>query len=439
MDVANQKFLLRSGNLLSAATLVLVAACSSSTSAFDNGTGTGGDNNVTGTSSTGNSGIRVTGAGGIDTTSGGVGGMSGTGNSGTPVTGAGGISSGVGGMNTTGTACSSPTGTDAGGVTGTDGGDANVSPTCPAGHGYKGICHEFYAADNARNQINYVNQFTSTSPGGIVWTAKVGDTGANSPRTMEIVDDARAKCGKAVLVSVDKGFEEFDVVDGTKIASVLTQTGGTVTGACRLPDGTTALGMVDIIKIVSPVGAMVGQFNLPAGGELRAINRNPADGHFWFSKTETVYETDDQGAQLWKGYMGVGTKGYAVWWREGGGAFGTTGEPASIVELDAAGTIVTTTGGQTVFPFLDFLDGFVRLPNGNYVVGNWLGHLATPSPDAAQIVEFAAPCGVNAQGAGVLGPCAAPRNEVVWQWECPTCPQGNQTLSRCITNVLVLR
>jgi len=86
-------------------------------------------------------------------------------------------------------------------------------------------------------------------------------------------------------------------------------------------------------------------------GELRAINRNPATGHFWFSKTETIYETDDQGNQLWKGYMGVGTKGYAVWWREGGGAFATTGEPATIVEVNAVGaqgTILTTTGGQTV-------------------------------------------------------------------------------------------
>ena len=193
-------------------------------------------------------------------------------------------------------------------------------------------------ADNSRNQINYVNQFTSTNPGGVVWTAKVGDTGENSPRTMEIVDNAKAKSGKALLVSVNKGFEEYDTHRRHQGCQVLTQTGG-VTGACRLPDGTTALGMLTIIKIVGPTGAAVSQFNLPAGPELRAINRNPATGHFWFSKMEYIYETDDQGNQLWKGYMGVGTKGYAVWWREGGGAYATTGEPASIVEvIDARGT-----------------------------------------------------------------------------------------------------
>jgi len=27
----------------------------------------------------------------------------------------------------------------------------------------------------------------------------------------------------------------------------------------------------------------------------------------------------------------------------------------------------------------------------------------------------------------------------VWQWECPTCPNKSQTLSRHITNILVLR
>jgi hypothetical protein len=427
MIIMTQRFSPGSGNPISLAAFLLLAACGSSGSDFGTGTGAGGSSSGTssGTSSSGTAGSSVTGSGGD--------GMVGVGGD---VTGAGG--GGVGG--------SEPNTGGGGGVVGVGGagpgtgGSAGSAAACV--NGYKNICHEFYANDNNRNQINYVNQFTSTKPGAVVWTAKVSATGSeNSPRTIEIVDNAKAKTGKALLVSVNTGFEEYDTTDGTKLASVLTQTGG-VTGACRLPDGTTALGMLTIIKIVSATGAAVRQFTLPVGPELRAINRNPADGHFWFSKMEYIYETDDQGNQLWKGYMGVGTKGYAVWWREGGGAFATTGEPASVVEVNNVGpqgTILTTTGGQTVFPFLDFFSGFVRLKNGNYIVANWLGHLATPSPDAAQVVEFAAPCGVNAQGLGVLGPCAAPKNEVVWQWECPTCPNKNQTLSRQITNVLVLR
>jgi hypothetical protein len=436
MAIMHQRF---SPAHLSIAGLLLLAACGNSGSDFGSTTGTG---TSTGTSS-GTAGSSVSGGTGGDT-SGGTGGDTSGGTGGNSTSGAGGNVTGMGGNNNGGGGAGPGTGGSSG-----SGGSGGGAQACL--NGYKGICHEFYANDNNRNQINYVNQFTSTNPGGIVWTSKVSAPGSeNSPRTIEIVTadgsaaaaGVKSKSGRALLVSVNTGFEEYDAVDGTKVASVLTQSSGGVTGACRLPDGNTALGINPNIKIVSPTGTLVRQFALPAGPELRAINRNPADGHFWFSKMEYIYETDDQGNQQWKGYMGVGTKGYAVWWREGGGAFATTGEPASIVEVNnvgAQGTILDTTGGQTVFPFLDFFSGFVRLKNGNYIVANWLGHLATPSPDAAQVVEFAAPCGVNAQGLGALGPCANPKNEVVWQWECPTCPNKNQTLSRQITNVYVLR
>ena len=66
---------------------------------------------------------------------------------------------------------------------------------------------------------------------------------------------------------------------------------------------------------------------------------NPADDTYWFSKTEYVYQVNNQGQQLFKGFMGTGTKGYAVWWRAGGGAYATTGDPSSVVELDAAGRL----------------------------------------------------------------------------------------------------
>src|SRR6185369_14073710 len=105
------------------------------------------------------------------------------------------------------------------------------------------------ANDNANNRIDYVNEFTSTMPGGVVWTAPVGDTGANSPRTIEIVPNSKAKGGQAVLVSINKGYAEFDLTDGTNLARVANQTN--VTGACRLPDGNTALGAYPNIKIVS--------------------------------------------------------------------------------------------------------------------------------------------------------------------------------------------
>jgi hypothetical protein len=298
-------------------------------------------------------------------------------------------------------------------------GGMDTGPACPKPAGQ--ICHEFIANDNSRNVVNYVDEFTSQNPGGVVWSKNVGHatpSPENSPRTIEIVDNAKATNGKAILVSVNDGYVELDRVTGNKLEDVTTQNTG-VTGACRMPDGNTALGTNAAIKIVGPTGAAVRSFNLPAGSNLRAINRNPVTGDFWLSKTETVYQLGDNGQVKWSGFMGTGTKGYAVWWREGGGAYATTGEPATVVQLDATGQIVETVGGRTAFPelALDFFSGFVRLPNGNYVVANWLGHLGNPGANTAEIVEFAPD--------GMAG-------KAVWTW-------GNQSLARQITNVYVFR
>jgi hypothetical protein len=116
------------------------------------------------------------------------------------------------------------------------------------------------------------------------------------------------------------------------------------------------------------------------------------------------------------GDMGAGTKGYAVWWRDGGGAYATTGDPSTVIEMDTTGRILNTVGGKAMFTAigLDFFSGFVRMPSGNFVVANWLGHLSAPAASTPHIVEF------------------TPQNKVVWQW-------GNQTLARQITNVYVVR
>jgi len=316
--------------------------------------------------------------------------------------------SGTGGATSPGGASGTGGATSPGGASGTGGG-SGTGPACPKPA--PGICHEFYANDNGRNQINYVNEFT-----GKGWTVPVGDTGQNSPRTIEIVDNAKGKTGKAVLVSLDKGYGEFDVVDGASLVKVQQFTA--VTGACRMPDGTTALAVNnDSIRIVGSGGNVVRQFALPTvAGDVRAINRNPKTGNFWFSKTEHIFEVTDQGKQVWHALLGTGAKGFSVWWREGGGAYATTGDPATVLELDAAGSVVNQVGGEDKFPSLglDWFSGFVRLSNGNYVVSNWLGHLTAPKQETPQVLEF------------------TPDNMIVWQW-------GNQTLARQITNVYVIR
>jgi hypothetical protein len=392
-------------------------ACSSQGSEFSksarvSGAGGAGTGDGTGTATTGGtettgSGSTTSGAGGDPTGSTVTGGSTTTAGGSNPTGGS--TTSGGGAMGTGGSGIGGAGGAGTG-TGGRGGAGGSAMPACPKPAG--GICHEFIANDNANNKINYINEFTSTNPGGVVWSVGVGDTGVNSPRTIEIVNNPNAKTGKAVLVSLNKGYAEFDLVDGTNLARVANTTN--VTGACRMPDGNTALGAYPIIKIVSPTGGAVRQFNLPTGDNLRAINRNPADGTFWLSLTESIYEVSDQGQQLWKGDMGAGTKGYAVWWRAGGGAYATTGEPATVIEMNGAGTILSTVGGRNMFPDLDFFSGFQRLPNGNYIVANWLGHLASPASNRPHVVEL------------------TPQNTMPWTW-------GNQSLARQITNVYVFR
>jgi hypothetical protein len=384
---------------LTALTLVCGAlACSSAGSQFEPPPSNGGSGTTTG--------------GGSSTGGASTGGASGGTTGGTGMTSGG----------TSGASTSGGTGGATGGSAGSagSGGTIDAGPVCPKPEGE--ICHEFIANDNARNRVNYVNEFTCTKPDCIEWYTDLGITGLNSPRSIEIVDNAAAKAGKAVLVSVHNGYRELDLVDGTVLANPTTNTvtaptsdiANGVSGANRLPDGTTALGVKDKIRIIGATGALVREFSLPTGDNLRALTRNPDTGNFWFTKTQLIYEVNDQGTVAWDGDMGAGTKGYLVWWRDGGGAYATTGEPATVLEVDATGQIVNTVGGRDAFPYLDFFSGFVRLANGNFVVAHWLGHLTAPEDDIPHAVEF------------------TPANELVWQW-------GNQTAARQITNVFVLR
>jgi hypothetical protein len=383
--------------------------CSSSGSGFDNGMGGSGTGVTTGNPGAGD-GSNPTNA------------MGGSGVN--PTSPMGGTTQAMGGGSSTSGASSGGTGTMNGGTGtggtgtagGTTGGTGGAGPTCPKPGG---ICHEFIANDNGKNQVNYVNEFT-----GAKWTTAVGSAGANSPRTIEIVDNAKAAGGKAVLVSVNTGYVEIDLSNGTKLLEVKAQSTTNVTGACRLADGNTALGVDTKIVIVQPSGVPTANgFNLPVGANLRAINLDRATGHYWLSKTETVYELSASGQQLWSASMGAGTKGYAVWWRPGGGVYATTGEPATIVEIDGNKQIVATIGGRDNPAFnqyaLDFFSGFVRTAKGNYIVANWLGHLGSDAgKDTPMVIEF--------EPDGASG-------KVIWTWG--SVNAGQQT----ITNVYVFQ
>jgi hypothetical protein len=403
----------------SVALAMAIAGCGSSGSSFGTGGTTGGVPSGTG-------GAVVNGIGG-ETGAQGDGGNSGEGLGGQgPGGGTGGaVTAGVGGGGGTTPGTGGRTTAGTGGMVVVAGTGGAVGAACPKPAGQ--ICHEFFANDNSANhRVTYVNEFTSTAAGSVVWTANVPDLPAdaglnNSPRTIQVVDNAAAKSGKALLVSIDQGYAELDLVDGKQLLVVTSFRG--ISGAVRIPeDGTTALarGTDNTVLIVGAppnTGSIVRMFALPAGDNLRAINRNPTTKHFWLTHTETIYEVTDTGQTVFTATMPTGSKGYTAWWRDGGGAYATTGDPSSVVEINAAKQIISTVGGKTAFPaFLDFFSGFVRLANGDYVIANWLGHLGSATGEFAthQVIEF------------------TPANKLVWQW-------GSTALARQITNVFVVR
>jgi hypothetical protein len=301
----------------------------------------------------------------------------------------------------------------AGGIGGAGGaaGAGGVAPaTCPKAAGE--ICHDFLVSDNGRHNVLRVDEFS----GGLIWTRAIVGSSADSPRTLELVDNATASGSKALLVSQEGGFTELDLKDGKVLQAVNTGLTGIV-GAARMADGNTAVLLPAKVVIFSATGLKVREFTLPgaAADQVRGLKVDPSNGDFWLCKGDAVYNLASAGTQLWSATVGIGAKCTSVRRVEAGaGAYAATGDPSTIVQLDSAGTPVKTLGTKASFPSLDYTSGFVHLANGNFVAANWLGHLAAPPAATPQVVEL------------------TPNNKLVWQW-------GDQALTRNVTDVLVLR
>jgi hypothetical protein len=297
---------------------------------------------------------------------------------------------------------------------GGDGGTGGAALICPKPQGE--ICHEFFANDNGRHQIIYVNEFDPTQS----WTQRTQDTASgNSPRQLEVVDNPMATDGRAILVSVESGYEEYDLVTHALLARV--DLGSiSVRGAQRLPGGNTVLGIGDaVLRVVTPDGTTVGaECDLPGTGAdtLRILSRDAASGEIYYGRGLDMFAVTQDCQQQWTARFGdTSSKAYRVLARPGGGAWGATGYPASVVEVDAAGQVVSEVGGKGLFPgVLDFSSGFELTTSGNIVVANWWGHVDPPPQEGPHLVEL------------------NPANQIVWRW-------GTQTEAAQITNVLILQ
>jgi hypothetical protein len=235
-----------------------------------------------------------------------------------------------------------------------------------------------------------------------------------------MVNNAAATNGKAIMISVNTGYQEYDMVTGERLANVVLAGVTGVRSAVRLANGNTILGVGDTrLRTVDANGATVGtECTLPGAGSdsLRVVNRDAETGHLLLGRLLDLFIVTEQCQQQWTAKLPAGSKAYSVFPRLGGGVWATTGAPSTVLEYNQEGQIVSQVGGKDAHPGigLDFFSGFERLPNGNIVAANWQGHVANPAESTPHLVEL------------------TPENEIVWTW-------GNQTLARQITNTLMLR
>ena len=393
-----------------AALLTAIGGCSGGGSGFGDG-GSGGSNSPS-------AGTNGTQTGGGSSSTGGNTTTGGNGNT-------GGISNPGGGN------AGTPGGSGDGPVAGSGG--SAPAEVCPKPPGE--ICHEFFANDNGNNQVNYVNEFKIgqmkddgevIGPEGVIWVKKVEVQTVNSPRQVELVGNDQATNKKAILLSVNTGFQEYDMLTGARLVNVVLP-GGTkdIRGAVRLPNGNTILAVGDNkLRTVDNAGATIAECTLPGSGgdSLRVLNRDAATGHLLLGRLLDLFVVTEQCQQQWTAKLPSGSKAYSVFpakdgasWTERG-VWATSGAPSSVIHFDGAGQIVEKVGGKDVHANigLDFFSGFEFLPNGNIVAANWQGHLTMAGLNTPHLVEF------------------SPDNKLVWKW-------GNAMVARQITNTMMLR
>jgi hypothetical protein len=157
--------------------------------------------------------------------------------------------------------------------------------------------------------------------------------------------------------------------------------------ACqRLENGNTFVGESSAGRLleVDPSGKIVKELRLlPAGkdgGHLFMRNaRKLADGHYLVCHygEQEVREYDAQGTVL-RRFPALGGPHSAVRLLDGGTLIACgdmAGQPARVFEVDKAGkTVWEVKGDDLPGIHLKFMSGLQRLPNGNTVMCNWLGH-----------------------------------------------------------------
>lgn len=264
-----------------------------------------------------------------------------------------------------------------------------------------GIRHRFLAVDNGANRLVHVDQAHPERN----WSVPVPKGG----RDLQLVRPG------IVLASYGQGAAEYRLDDGQPAGWKAEGFSG-IQSAWRMPDGRTLLATSSgTVVELDAAGKEASRFKIAQPKlDLRLLRPGRAGTLLVGACAPefAVLEVERPSGKVLRKWP-LPHKGYKAIQLDNGHILASAGETATVLEFDAAGKTVASWGGKAAFPGLglDFFSGFDRLPNGNVVVANWLGH--GKQGTGPHLVEFNA------------------ANQLVWSW-------ADHQAARQVTNLLML-
>ena len=262
------------------------------------------------------------------------------------------------------------------------------------------LCIDNFAVSNA-NRLILVDQSQPSNSWDVAIPA--------GSRDIQVLDE-----GRRVLISHGNGAAEYEVSTGRPLAWRIASYRD-IQSVVRRPNGETWLvGLDGTLYRLDANGHELGRAK-PATNLNVRLFRPIDDGHVLVSGAapRALFEMTLDGRIERKVPMFGKSKGYLAVRLTNGHYRTSGGDECRIAEITETGEVVWSVGGKDAHPGLglDFCSGWDLLPNGNFVMANWLGH--------------------GRHGTGVHLAEFTPDNRCVWTWT-------DHRLARQITNVKVL-
>lgn len=262
------------------------------------------------------------------------------------------------------------------------------------------VKHQFLCIGNHKNVLIYIDQFEPNKS----WSVNI----PRGSRDIQILDEGK------LLVSHGNGAGEYDLVTGKALTWKINRY-KKIQSARRLPSGETVMltskGQIITVDADGNENSKVqiDQKRL----DLRLIRTSPSGNWIIAGKNpRAVLEVSKLGKMIITAPLPG--KSYTAIKLPNNNYLSSTGNECKVVELSPKGKIINFVGGKKEHPDLklDFNSGWSKLPNGNIVMTNWLGH--GKHNTAPHLVEFDA------------------TNKLIWSWV-------DHKVAKQVTNLLIIK